>query len=408
MRWEHFQQLRPQCPVCRGKHAAANPIGADHPSQDYPLELAQQIRVEAGHTLEGILQCVQPECLSQFPIIDGIPIIVQRLRSYIAENVFPIMHRLDLSESIESLIGDCCSQNSAFDSLRQHVSSYAWDHYAEFDPQEVLPESSRADSFSQPLPGSIVRLLQHALACGGPLSSSPVAESAFSELLDVSSNPSHSGGGIGPSQSTQGPLLDIGCSIGRTSFELARSGANLVLGIDLNFCMLRYAARILRQGRLEYPRRRVGVVYDRRAFDIDLPHREQVDFWVCDATALPFAAETFQNSVAFNVLDAVSSPWDLIVSLRRVLKKGGQVILGCPYDWSALVTPVENWLGGHSQRSPQRGESQPALKRLLALAGDTNWPQLELVDEQDSVPWTIRIHDRSSMHYRVHLVRARK
>ena len=44
-----------------------------------------------------------------------------------------------------------------------------------------------------------------------------------------------------------------------------------------------------------------------------------VDFWVCDVTALPFPSGTFAAAVSLNVLDCVPSPLDMLGSLARVL-----------------------------------------------------------------------------------------
>ena len=42
----------------------------------------------------------------------------------------------------------------------------------------------------------------------------------------------------------------------------------------------------------------------------------------------------------------------------------GGLVLTTPYDWSAAV-PVDAWLGGHSQRGPHQGSSEPILRGLL-------------------------------------------
>ena len=80
----------------------------------------------------------------------------------------------------------------------------------------------------------------------------------------------------------------------------------------------------------------------------------------------------------------------------------GTVILATPYDWSPSATPVESWLGGHSQRGAHRGASEPVLHALLAEAG------LEVIAEEPHLPWRVRLHERSSVDYDVHLVVARR
>jgi hypothetical protein len=79
--------------------------------------------------IEGVLVCSNRECMGEYPIIDGVPIIVSDLRTYVSQNIMPILSRSDLSETMETLLGDCCGPGSAFDSHRQHVSTYAFDHY---------------------------------------------------------------------------------------------------------------------------------------------------------------------------------------------------------------------------------------------------------------------------------------
>jgi SAM-dependent methyltransferase len=152
----------------------------------------------------------------------------------------------------------------------------------------------------------------------------------------------------------------------------------------------------------------VGVVYDRRDFPVRFPQAENVDFWACDATALPLPAGSISLAVSLNTLDCVSVPAGLLASLARVLRGGGKLVLTCPYDWSAAATPLESWLGGHSQRSPTAGASEAVLRALLTPgAHPASLGGLELVAEQEHFPWHVRVHDRSTMLYRVHLIAAR-
>ena len=94
--------------------------------------------------------------------------------------------------------------------------------------------------------------------------------------------------------------------------------------------------------------------------------------------------------------------------LARILIPNATAIISAPYDWSANATPVESWLGGHSQRSENKGESEGVLRSLLSGGGHPNAIEtLELVSEQD-IPWTLRLHDRSFMEYRVQMIVVRK
>ncbi len=366
MRPGHLASFAPLCPVCRARGVES------------PVALAEVYREEGEHVVEGALRCIDPGCLSEFPILDGIPLLLPNLRAYIAGSIDAISSRDDLSAGTLSLLGDCCGPGSSFDITRQHLSTYAWDHYADLDPQEVHPEEVPADSQdSQNAPGSILRVLARGL-----------------DLL----------GDLPP-----GPILDLGCATGRTTFALAQAIQSptgcQVLGADLGFPMLRLASTVLRRGQVRYPRRRVGLVYDRRDFPVWLAGSERVDFWGCDATALSFREGSFAAIVALNVLDCVPSPYDLLAALPRLLAPGGKALLTCPYDWSSGATPVEAWIGGHSQRGPAEGAGEPALRALLTPgAHPAAIPGLRIVAEEESVPWRVRLHERSAVFYRVHLL----
>ena len=391
MRRRHLEALHPVCPVCRANSSAS------------ALRIAEVAREENDHILEGALHCTNTNCLREFPIVDGIPLIVANIRQYVSENVLAICGRSDLSSFVESMLGDCCGPGSIFDQTRQHLSSYAWDHYGDLDPEEAVEKlvlqpgsgrrkeahivsgegnqsllTSAATVQGCPRPGSMLKNLETGLALAQPLSAN-------------------------------GAVLDAGCSVGRGTFALAERCDGLVLGVDLNFPMLRLASEALRHGKVRYPRRRTGLVYERREFSTAFIRQENVDFWACDAAALPFPDESFSVAVNMNLLDCVYSPRDLLVSLGRVLNPGGKMVLACPYDWSAAATPVEGWLGGHSQRSPTAGSCEAVLRTLLtpkAHPGSVN--TLKLVGECENLPWHVRLHERSTMTYKLHLVVAEK
>jgi SAM-dependent methyltransferase/uncharacterized protein YbaR (Trm112 family) len=352
----HFEKLKPLCPICRSN------------GQESSLEIRSVFKEGKYSIIEGILICSNPNCLSEYPVIDGIPIIVSNLRTYISQNLIPILCRDDLTNTMESLLGDCFGPGSAFDSHRQHINTYAFDHYGDLDPEEKTKSPAS--------PGSIVKLLRQGL-----LSMEHIAK---------------------------GPLIDIGCSVGRTSFELAKEFDEIVLGVDMNFGMLKTASSILEKNHVSYPRRNSGISFDRREFKVVFKNAEKVDFWVCDATSLPFSDETFSANTSLNVIDCVWSPYDHLKELARILMPGSRAIVSTPYDWTANATPVESWLGGHSQRSKHKGSSEYVLRSLLAGGDHPNAVEkLELISEEE-LPWTLRLHDRSFMEYIVHMIIVQK
>jgi SAM-dependent methyltransferase/uncharacterized protein YbaR (Trm112 family) len=355
MRRSHFDSLRPVCPHCLATQGASS-----------PLTLAVVEREEAGHVIEGIIHCSDPRCFLEYPIIDGIPCLVPNVRQFLSDNLLQWSMREDLGAAIESMLGDSCGPGSVFDALRQQLSIYGFAHFSDLDPGETeAPEAG--DSVLDGLRVGL-ELFPHV---------------------------------------PQGPVLDIGCSVGRASFALAQTTGGLTLGIDLNVAMLRLAHRVLRQGLVLYPRRRIGVAYDRRTFAVDLPGADQVDFWACDALALPFQPETFRLTAALNVLDCIHSPRDLLAGMSRCASPGGDLLLTTPYDWSA-ATPMECWIGGHSQRGPTRGEAEPFLQDLLREgAHPQSLSGVSVLGEALATPWQLRLHQRSRVSYLSHLLALR-
>ena len=114
------------------------------------------LREHQGTVFEGVLVCSNPQCQCEYPIIDGVPIIVAQVRTYVSQGILPIITRTDLSDTMESLLGDCCGPGSSFDVQRQHLSTYAFDHYGDLDPQET-------EDAPVP-PGSVPRLVKEGLA----------------------------------------------------------------------------------------------------------------------------------------------------------------------------------------------------------------------------------------------------
>jgi SAM-dependent methyltransferase/uncharacterized protein YbaR (Trm112 family) len=333
---------------------------------DAALSLAAVWQEESGVVREGVLHCPEPACRCEYPVVDGVPLLVADLRDFCARNQLSLLGRSDLGPELEGLLGDCLGPGSAQDARNQVLSTYAYDHWGDLDPGGAFGGR----------PGAARELLGH--------------------LLDMA-------GGL-----PDGPVLDMGCAAGRTSFDLAGRFGGLVLGADLNLDLLRLAQSALLRGRAAYPLRRAGIAYERRSFAVSPEHGERVDFWCLDAAEPPFARGAFGLAASLNLVDCVASPLGHLAGLERVLRPGGKALLCTPYDWSCGATPPEGWLGGHSQRGETRGDPAAVLRSLLAGGGHpAALAGLRLAAEAEG-RWRLRLHDRSSMDYAVHLVAAER
>lgn len=356
MRLSHFERLRPVCPLCRLNGLEGR------------LRLTT-VEAEAGDDVaSGILSCEL--CGSEFPILDGMPVIVPEVRRFVQDNLFYLMARSDLTPAVESLLGDAAGPGSGLESIRQHVSSYAWDHWGDRDPVAPAPVPGGG------VPGAVSRNLAQAL------------DMLEGDLPD-------------------GPVLDIGCAAGRTVTDAAERLGRDVLGIDLSVPLARCGRQAVVGGRIDYGLRRVGLVYDRRSYALGHAAGPRGDVWLCDALALPFSAGTFALAIGMNVVDCMRDPRAGLVEISRVLADDGRAVLSVPFDWAGQVTPVEAWLGGHSQRSVHAGSPEAILDLLLSegpLAAGT----LRRAGVPAEAPWHVRLHDRSCMYYSAYLVAARK
>lgn len=359
MRISHFETLEPICPQCRVKHQQFN-----------PLSLVKVSRQQDEMILEGYLRCTGKQCNAEYPIIDGVPIIHSDVKQYISDNFYGITQRDDLTPICASILGDAAGASADFNTTRHYLSLYGWTHYADMAPEgEFSPEGINTA-------GNIAECLNAGLS-----------------LFD---------------EKPQAPMLDIGCAVGRTTFELAERHVGLTLGVDLNFSLLRAAQRVLREGLIRFPLKRIGVVYDQHEFPVSFENIQQVDFWACNALALPFENETFQFASAFNVLDAVPTPRQFLVAISDLLKTGGQTLLTTPFDWTP-GTPLERWIGGHEQRGEHNGAAEPALREILSTDKKPNVRnRLSLLKEIENQSWNMRIHDRHDACYKIHIVACQK
>ena len=361
MRRTHFDAWTPHCPVCARDRGRT------------PALLLTAIALQSGDdVVSATLVCADPACRAEYPVIDGIPMVMANLRAQLGERAVELLLRDDLDPLALSLLGDAMGPGSWLDSIRQTVSTYAWDAYADQDPQES-PASS-----PDPKPGAAARCLEALLAL------LPRAE-----------------------RSADRRVLDLGCGAGRTAFECAadRPGA-LVLGIDANLALLRVARRAATRSEIAYGRRRVGLVYDERRFTVSLPGADRVDFWACDAAALPFAPETTDLIVALNLLDCLPDPVAFLQAAAGLLRPGGGLLLATPFDWAIRATPAEHWIGGHSQRGDGMGAAEPLLAALLSSGvHPRSAADMKLIGTGE-IAWHTRLHDRAAVAYRSHLAAA--
>jgi putative 4-mercaptohistidine N1-methyltranferase len=179
--------------------------------------------------------------------------------------------------------------------------------------------------------------------------------------------------------------LDLGCAVGRSTFELARHCAGAI-GIDYSRRFVEAAEVIRKEGELAYARTDEGALTTRltarRPMDVQ---PERVSFEVGDAMNLREDLGSFNVVLAANLIDRLSKPAVFLARLPSLVKPGGQLVITSPYTWLEEFTPRENWLGGY-EREGMRVSTVAGLRVVLE-------ENFTLVDVKE-LPFLIREHAR--------------
>jgi putative 4-mercaptohistidine N1-methyltranferase len=179
--------------------------------------------------------------------------------------------------------------------------------------------------------------------------------------------------------------LDLGCAVGRSTFELARY-CSQVIGIDFSHAFINAALEIRRSGAIHFDRIDEGVLSTRciakAPHDVD---RNRVHFEIGDALRLRATLGDFDVVLAANLLCRLEDPIQLLLKFSQLVRPGGQLILVSPYSWSREFTPPPKWLGGY-ENNGRRFETFVTLQKFLE-------PDFKLIRTRD-IPFLIREHAR--------------
>jgi putative 4-mercaptohistidine N1-methyltranferase len=193
---------------------------------------------------------------------------------------------------------------------------------------------------------------------------------------------------------TMGHALDLGCALGRSSFELARGGFEQVTGLDFSTRFFRLAARMQEDGYLRYALPEEGEIvsfHEVALAELGLDTtRNRVQFFQGDACNLPEKFSGYELVLAANLIDRLYSPRKFLSTIHERINPGGLLVLTSPYTWLEEYTKKEEWLGGYRKA----GEPAWSLDGLKAVLQDT----FEMLGEPRDVPFVIRETRRKFQH----------
>jgi putative 4-mercaptohistidine N1-methyltranferase len=191
----------------------------------------------------------------------------------------------------------------------------------------------------------------------------------------------------------KGTALDVGCAVGRTTFELAR-GFAAVTGIDFSRRFIDVAAGMRGDGRISYRLVEEGDLttrVERSLVDFELDGvRDRVDFVCADALSLPPECTGYDLVFAGNLIDRLNNPRLFLSSIHQRLVPGGLLVLTSPYTWLSEFTPRSQWLGGFSEG----GRSITTLDGLRVALH----PHFKMLGKPRDIPFVIRETARKYQH----------
>ncbi len=188
--------------------------------------------------------------------------------------------------------------------------------------------------------------------------------------------------------------MDIGCSVGRSTFELARHFGE-VTGIDFSARFIQAAVQLRTQGRFPYAITEEGelqsyhwAVLDTLGLADSAGHTQ---FFQGDACNLKPIYREFDLVLAANLIDRLQDPGKFLQDIAGRILPGGLLVLSSPYTWMEEFTPRDRWIGGIRRD----GENLTTLQGLHARLDG----HFRLLDGYPvDIPFTIRETARKFQH----------
>ncbi len=135
--------------------------------------------------------------------------------------------------------------------------------------------------------------------------------------------------------------LDLGCAVGRSSFELSKTAAQ-VTGIDFSANFIAAAEHLRTAGAIDYPLRETGNQTTTATATLPEGSRPEIcRFLRGDAMHLPADLGSFDRVHAANLICRLPEPTRLLRRLPDLVRPGGHLVLATPCTWLDEFTPPD-------------------------------------------------------------------
>jgi putative 4-mercaptohistidine N1-methyltranferase len=140
--------------------------------------------------------------------------------------------------------------------------------------------------------------------------------------------------------------LDLGCAVGRSSFELGRH-FDAVVGVDFSVRFIAAAEQMRQERAVTVSAPGEGSATDELRLELPSGLRtDHVRFERGDACALRADLGTFDLVLMANLIDRLPDPGKCLAHLPGLIPSGGWLVVTSPYTWLEEYTPRKKWLDG--------------------------------------------------------------
>ncbi|WP_019894021.1 5-histidylcysteine sulfoxide synthase [Hydrogenovibrio halophilus] len=190
-------------------------------------------------------------------------------------------------------------------------------------------------------------------------------------------------------------VLEVGCSVGRGCFELARH-FDRVTGLDFSARFIQKAIEMQNRGHLLYTIPREGEIMafkERVLEELGLSENaDRCEFLQQDAANLKPIFNGYDLVVAMNLIDRMYEPAKFLNEIGSRMNPNGLLVIGSPYTWSEAFTDKAHWLGGYKDAAS--GENVTTLEGLHAILET----EFDPVGAPQDLPFVIRETARRFQH----------
>uniref|UniRef100_A0A2C9K1Q9 Methyltransferase type 11 domain-containing protein n=1 Tax=Biomphalaria glabrata TaxID=6526 RepID=A0A2C9K1Q9_BIOGL len=182
-----------------------------------------------------------------------------------------------------------------------------------------------------------------------------------------------------PQETIPNRALDIGCAVGRSTFELTR-GVQEVIGIDYSLSFINAANKLKKEGKLQYNLVQEGDIVTETVAEVPADiDRSRVTFEQGDACNLPSSLGHFGLVLAANLICRLNNSKVFLARLLTLMPQPGSIlVITAPYTWLPEFADKSKWLGGYKSAT---GEDvygfqtlQSELGQHFDLIEDLNMP----------------------------------